>query len=137
MRHRRLRMGNDEGVGVDMTSMLDVVFIMLIFFIVTTSFVKEAGIEVNRPGASTAERQERASIMVAVSAEGEIWIDRRQVDVRAVRANIQRLRAENPEGAVVIQADTEARTGLLIEVMDQVRLAGVMDVSVATQEGSR
>ena len=122
---------------MDMTSMLDVVFIMLIFFIVTTSFIKEAGIEVNRPGASTAERQERASIMVAVSAEGEVWIDRRQVDVRAVRANIQRLRAENPEGSVVIQADTETRTGLLIEVMDQVRLAGVMDVSVATQESNR
>lgn len=137
MRHRRLRMSNEENVGVDMTSMLDVVFIMLIFFIVTTSFIKEAGIEVNRPGASTAERQERASIMVAVSAEGEVWIDRRQVDVRAVRANIQRLRAENPEGSVVIQADTETRTGLLIEVMDQVRLAGVMDVSVATQESNR
>ena len=137
MRHRRLRMSNEENVGVDMTSMLDVVFIMLIFFIVTTSFIKEAGIDVNRPGASTAERQERASIMVAVSAEGEVWIDRRQVDVRAVRANIQRLRAENPEGSVVIQADTETRTGLLIEVMDQVRLAGVMDVSVATQESNR
>lgn len=111
--------------------MMDVVFIMLIFFIVTTSFVKEAGIEVSRPAAATAERQERANIMIAVSENGDIWIDQRQVDLRAVRANVERLRAENPEGAVVIQADASSRTGILVEVMDQVRLAGVLDVAIA------
>jgi biopolymer transport protein ExbD len=107
------------------------VFIMLIFFIVTTSFVKEAGIEVNRPAATTAERQERGNIMIAVSDGGAIWIDGRQVDLRAVRANVERLRAENPEGAVVIQADAASRTGILVQVMDQVRLAGVLNVAIA------
>ncbi|GAB6057556.1 ExbD/TolR family protein [Desulfonatronum parangueonense] len=116
-----------------MTSMMDVVFIMLIFFIVTTSFVKEAGIEVNRPTAATAERQERGNIMIAVSDAGAVWIDGRQVDVRAVRANVERLRAENPESAVVIQADESSRTGVLIQVMDQVRQAGVLDVAVAAE----
>nr|WP_236613330.1 biopolymer transporter ExbD [Chrysiogenes arsenatis] len=123
-----------ESAEIDMTSMMDVVFIMLIFFIVTTSFVKEAGIEVNRPAAASAERQERGNIMIAVSETGAIWIDQRQVDLRAVRANIERLRAENPEGAVVIQADEASRTGILVEVMDQVRQAGVLNVAIAASK---
>ncbi|ADU66654.1 biopolymer transporter ExbD [Desulfurispirillum indicum] len=131
MRRRRQRITENSSAEIDMTSMMDVVFIMLIFFIVTTSFVKEAGIEVSRPAAATAERQERANIMIAVSENGDIWIDQRQVDLRAVRANVERLRAENPEGAVVIQADASSRTGILVEVMDQVRLAGVLDVAIA------
>ncbi|KIH75926.1 outer membrane transport energization protein ExbD (TC 2.C.1.1.1) [Geoalkalibacter ferrihydriticus] len=130
MRRRRHR-SERETAEIDMTSMMDVVFIMLIFFIVTTSFVKEAGIEINRPTAASAERQERGNIMIAVSDTGAIWIDQRQVDLRAVRANVERLRAENPEGAVVIQADEASRTGVLVQVMDQVRLAGVMNVSIA------
>jgi biopolymer transport protein ExbD len=130
MRYRR-RQREEETAQIDMTSMMDVVFIMLIFFIVTTSFVKEAGIEVNRPAATTAERQERGNIMIAVSDGGAIWIDGRQVDLRAVRANVERLRAENPEGAVVIQADAASRTGILVQVMDQVRLAGVLNVAIA------
>ncbi len=130
LRKRRERM-ELESAQIDMTSMMDVVFIMLIFFIVTTSFVKEAGIEINRPAASTAQRQELANIMIAVSDAGAIWIDGRQVDIRAVRANVERLRAENPEGSVVIQADEESRTGILIQVMDQVRQAGVQNVAVA------
>jgi biopolymer transport protein ExbD len=130
MRYRR-RQREEETAQIDMTSMMDVVFIMLIFFIVTTSFVKEAGIEVNRPAATTAQRQERGNIMIAVSDGGAIWIDGRQVDLRAVRANVERLRAENPEGAVVIQADEASRTGILVQVMDQVRLAGVLNVAIA------
>ncbi|WP_157493352.1 ExbD/TolR family protein [Desulfonatronovibrio magnus] len=130
LRKRRERM-ELESAQIDMTSMMDVVFIMLIFFIVTTSFVKEAGIEINRPAASTAQRQELANIMIAVSDAGAIWIDGRQVDIRAVRANVERLRAENPEGSVVIQADEASRTGILIQVMDQVRQAGVQNVAVA------
>ncbi|MCJ8499780.1 ExbD/TolR family protein [Desulfatitalea alkaliphila] len=130
MRYRR-RQREEETARIDMTSMMDVVFIMLIFFIVTTSFVKEAGIEVNRPAATTAQRQERGNIMIAVSDGGAIWIDGRQVDLRAVRANVERLRAENPEGAVVIQADAASRTGILVQVMDQVRLAGVLNVAIA------
>lgn len=128
---RRRRYDEQDSAQIDMTSMMDVVFIMLIFFIVTTSFVKEAGIEVNRPMAASAERQERGNIMIAVSESGAVWIDGRQVDVRAVRANVERLRAENPEGAVIVQADEASRTGILVQVIDQVRLAGVRDVAVA------
>ncbi|MEC8443288.1 MAG: biopolymer transporter ExbD [Pseudomonadota bacterium] len=116
---------------VDITPMLDIVFIMLIFFIVTTSFVKESGVTVNRPSASTAEAKEGSNILLAIRANGDIWIDKRNVDVRAVRANVERLRAETPEGAVVIQADEFAPTGLLVKVMDQVRLAGIDNISIA------
>ena len=111
--------------------MMDIVFIMLIFFIVTTSFTKESGIEVNRPSAQTAERQQQGNILVAISADNEIWIDKREIDVRAVRANIERLHAENPEGAVIVQADKDSKNGMLVQVIDQVRLAGVNNVSLA------
>ncbi len=124
----------EEAEEINMTPMLDVVFIMLIFFIVTASFVKEAGIDVNRPEAATAVKKERASILVAISDKGEIWINKRQVDVRAVQANIERLKAENPQGSVVIQADKKATTDTLIKVMDAARAAGVFDVSIAAQE---
>jgi biopolymer transport protein ExbD len=115
--------------------MLDVVFIMLIFFVVTTSFVKESGVEVNRPSAETTRQQEQANILIAIRPNGEIWIDNRSVDVRAVRANVERLRAEFPEGQVVIQGDREAQIGLLVRVMDQVRLAGITDVAIAADDG--
>lgn len=116
---------------IDITPMLDIVFIMLIFFIVTTSFVKESGITVSRPSASTAEAKQGSNILIAIRANGEIWVDKRAVDVRAVRANVERMKAEAPEGAVVIQADEFAPTGLLVKVMDQVRMAGVLDISIA------
>ncbi|SET45862.1 ExbD/TolR family protein [Thalassotalea agarivorans] len=124
----------EENEEINMTPMLDVVFILLIFFIVTASFVKEAGIEVNRPEAATAVKKERANILVAISDKGEIWINKRRVDVRAVQANIERLKAENPQGTVVIQADKKATTDILIKVMDSARAAGVFDVSIAAQE---
>ena len=127
-------MQEDEQENIDLTPMLDVVFIMLIFFIVTASFVKEAGIDVNRPEAATAVKKQRASILVAISDKGEIWINKRQVDVRAVQANIERLKAENPQGSVVIQADKKATTDVLIKVMDASRAAGAYDVSIAAQE---
>jgi len=123
-----------EESEINITPMLDVVFIMLIFFIVTASFVKEAGIDVNRPDAQTAQKKEKANILVAISANNEIWIDRRRVDPRAVRANIERLHAENPQGTVVIQADKEAKTETLIQVMDSARQAGVYDVAIAAQD---
>jgi biopolymer transport protein ExbD len=124
----------EEESEINITPMLDVVFIMLIFFIVTASFVKEAGIDVNRPDADTAVRQERANILIAISENNEIWIDQRQVDPRALRANIERLRAENPEGSVVIQADKKSITETLVTVMDSARQAGVYNVSIAAQE---
>jgi biopolymer transport protein ExbD len=113
--------------------MLDVVFIMLIFFIVTASFVKESGIEVNRPDASTAQAKPRANILIAINENDEIWINKRRVDESQVRANIERLHAENPQGTVVIQADEEAKTRKLVAVMDAARQAGVYDVSLATE----
>ncbi|BCO17789.1 biopolymer transporter ExbD [Alteromonas sp. McT4-15] len=125
---------DEEEANIDMTPMLDVVFIMLIFFIVTASFVKEAGIDVNRPEAATAVKKDRANILIAISDKGEIWINKRRIDVRAVQANIERLRAENPQGSVVIQADKKATTETLIKVMDASRAAGVYDVSIAAQE---
>ncbi|WDE00191.1 MULTISPECIES: ExbD/TolR family protein [Thalassomonas] len=124
----------EENEEINMTPMLDVVFILLIFFIVTASFVKEAGIEVNRPEAATAVKKERANILVAISDKGEIWINKRRIDIRAVQANIERLKAENPQGTVVIQADKKATTDVLIKVMDSARAAGVFDVSIAAQE---
>ncbi len=133
MSRRRNRGGSDEESEVNLTPMLDVVFIMLIFFIVTASFVKESGIDVNRPDAQTAEMQAQGNILVAISASGQIWIDKRQVDPRALRANIERLKAENPEGAVIIQADTNSKHGLLVQVMDAARLAGVANVSIAAE----
>ena len=134
MRRHSTRGDSELDSEINLTPMLDVVFIMLIFFIVTTSFVKESGIEVNRPNASTGERQERGNIIIAVRANGEIWIDRRAVDIRALRPTVERLHNETPQGAVVIAADTKASTGTLVRVMDQVRLAGVEKVSVATEE---
>ena len=130
---RRQRKASAEEAEVDLTPMLDVVFIMLIFFIVTASFVKEAGIDVNRPDAATAERKERGNILVAISENGQIWINKRQVDPRAVRANIERMHAENPQGSVVIQADENSRSGLIVQVMDAARLAGVYEVSIAAE----
>ena len=121
----------DEEIDLNITPMLDIVFIILIFFVVSTSFVKESGVDVSRPDASSAERKQRGNIMVGITADNQVWIDRRQIDVRAVRANIERLHAENPEGAVVIQADRDSKTGLLVQVIDQSRLAGVKDVSIA------
>ena len=131
MRKRRMR--DVEESEVNLTPMLDVVFIMLIFFIVTASFVKESGIDVNRPDAATAEKKERGNILVAISQNNQIWVDKRQVDPRALRANIERLHAENPQGAVVIQADKESKNGLLVQVMDAARLAGVFNVSIAAE----
>jgi len=134
---RRLFSGinkQDEESEINMTPMLDVVFILLIFFIVTASFVKEAGIDVNRPSAKTAVKKEKANILIAISENGEVWVDRRQVDIRAVRANIERLHAENPQGSVVIQADKKAVTEILIKVMDAAYQAGVENVSIAAQE---
>jgi biopolymer transport protein ExbD len=127
-------MQDEQEEEINLTPMLDVVFIMLIFFIVTASFVKEAGIDVNRPEAATAVKKERANILIAISDKGEIWINKRRVDVRAVQANVERLKAENPQGSVVIQADKKATTDTLIKVMDASRAAGVYDVSIAAQE---
>ena len=122
---------NDNDNEVNLTPMLDVVFIMLIFFIVTASFIKEAGLEVNRPEASTTVPTEDASILIAISENNEIWMDRRLIDPRAVRANIERMHAENPKGSVVIQADEHSFHNTLVQVMNAAREAGVYNISIA------
>jgi len=121
----------DGPSAMNITPLIDMVFILLIFFAVNASFVKESGVEIDRPSARTAEIQQKANIMIAVTANDEVWIDRKRVDPRSVRGHVERLHAENPEGAVVILADEDSKTGLVIEVLDQTRLAGVENVAVA------
>ena len=125
----------EEENEINLTPMLDVVFIMLIFFIVTASFVKEAGLDVNRPDAPmTQSKPEESNILVLINANDEIWIDRRLIDPRAVRANIERLHAENPEGSVVIQANKSSTNKMLVQVMDSARQAGVYNISIADSQ---
>ncbi|MEX0950864.1 MAG: biopolymer transporter ExbD [Gammaproteobacteria bacterium] len=123
-------------VGVNLTPLIDMVFILLIFFLVTASFTKEAGIDVDRPSAQTAERQERGNLIIAVTQAGEIWIDNQQVDIRAVRAHVERLHAQNPEGTVIVMADKNSRSGMMVDVMDQVRLAGVENIAIAANRNN-
>ena len=130
---RRSRNKFAEDSSLDLTPMMDIVFIMLIFFIVTTSFVKETGVDINRPNAETAQRDEKGNILVALTDNNEIWIDKRRVDLKAVRANIERLKIEYPGGSVIIQADKVSKSGLLVEVMDQIRLAGIQNISIAAK----
>jgi biopolymer transport protein ExbD len=133
MRSRKQQSAEDEA-AIDLTPMLDVVFIMLIFFIVTASFIKEAGVEVNRPEASTSNPKENVNILIAITGNDEVWMDGRRIDIRAVRANVERLHAENPKGAVVIQADNTSTTETVVAVLDASREAGVFDVSLATED---
>lgn len=123
----------EEEASIDMTPMLDIVFIMLIFFIVTTSFVKEAGIEINRPKAGNATVAKSANIFIAVRANGEVWMDKRVIDVERVGANIEKMLAEQPTDTVVIQADKEAKHGDVVKVMDQVKGAGIEKISIAAE----
>jgi len=131
VRRQSLAQSVDQDNEINLTPMLDVIFIMLIFFIVTTSFVKESGIDVSRPSATTATEKKRASIFIAINDKGQIFLQKRQINIEAVRPNIEKLHAESPEGSVVIQADKRSETGVLIQVMDQIRLAGVKNISVA------
>ena len=132
MRKKRILAAEEEDNEINLTPMLDVVFIMLIFFIVTASFIKEAGIQVERPDAPTADKQEDAAILIAISGNDEIWIDRKEMDPRAVRGVIERLHAENPKGSIVIQADEESTNEMLVIVMEAAKQAGVANVAIAT-----
>ncbi|WP_105200547.1 MULTISPECIES: ExbD/TolR family protein [unclassified Pseudoalteromonas] len=131
---RKQRFREEEEAAVDMTPMLDIVFIMLIFFIVTTSFVKEAGIDVNKPEAAQATQKKNANIFIAIRSNGEIWMDKRQVDAERVAANIERLLAEQPTEIVIIQADKEAKHGVVVKVMDQIKAAGIDKISIAGEK---
>ena len=134
MRNSRFLVTAEEESQVDLTPMLDVVFIMLIFFIVTSTFVKESGVDVTRPNAETAVPTDASSIQIGITSNNQIYFDKRLVDKRAVRANIEKGLAESPGAAVIIVADALSNTETLIEVMDQSRLAGAENISVATDE---
>jgi biopolymer transport protein ExbD len=123
-----------EDTGIDLAPMLDFVLNLLIFFIITNTFVSEAGIRINRPSATTAVKQERINVLVAVAPNGEVWCDGQRIDIRALRAHLQKRRQENPNGAVIVQADRDARAGLVVEAMDQARLAGFKDVAIAASQ---
>ena len=116
---------------ISLTSMLDVVFIMLIFFIVTASFIKEVGIDVSRPDAPPAVIPSDSNILITIGENSGIWMGRRLIDPRAVRANIERMHAENPDASVVIQPDRRSFNDTLVQVMDASREAGVYDISIA------
>lgn len=130
MRSRRHTPENEE-TGIDLAPMLDFVLNLLIFFIITTSFVKEAGVTVTRPEAETAESRDNGNILIAIRPNGDIWMDKRRIDLRDVRGSVERLHAERPDDTVVIIADQASKTGMLTQVMDQVKLGGVNDVSIA------
>jgi biopolymer transport protein ExbD len=123
----------EEDAAIDMTPMLDIVFIMLIFFIVTTVFVKPAGIDVNKPEGVTAVQYKNANIFIAITEDGDVWMDRREISPDAVRSNLEKLLLEQPSEAVFIQADLKAKHGLVVEVMDQVKAAGIDRVAVSVR----
>jgi biopolymer transport protein ExbD len=130
---RKTIRGTGDKVDINMGPLIDMVFLLLIFFVVTTSFVKESGIDVQRSTAATAETKERGNIMVGLTAAGEVYFEGRKVDVRSLRAQIERSLAEDPESAVVIVADKASETGDVVQVMDQCRLAGAKEVSLAAK----
>jgi len=130
MRHQR----PEEEIGIDLAPMLDFVLNLLIFFIITTSFVKEAGIVVDRPEALTAEHRESGNILIAIRANGEIWMDRRQVDLREVRPIVERMHVERPDDTVIVIGDKAAPAGLLAQVMDEVKLGGIENITFSTTQ---
>ena len=125
--------GREEKSEINLTPMLDVVFIMLIFFIVTATFIKEPGTDILRPEALTAEVKPTVSVLVGINVANEIWIDKKRVDVRSVRANLERLIAETPKGGLVVQADAGSKNELLMEVLNAARGAGIQQVAVSTE----
>ncbi len=137
MRRHHIPSPEDDDNEINLTPMLDVVFIMLIFFIVTASFIKEVGLDVNRPDNQQQQqvKPEEANILIVIDQNDDIFINRRLIDPRAVRANIERLHAENPEGSVIIQPNKKSTNKMLVTVMDASRLAGVYNISIAESSG--
>lgn len=123
--------------GIDLAPMLDFVLNLLIFFIIITAFVKQTGVKVVRPDALTAQHIDTGNILIAVRPNGDIWMDRQKVSLPQVRAVIERMHAERPEDTVVITADKDSQTGVVMKVMEQVRSGGISTVSIASkQQGS-
>ncbi len=129
---RRHSQSQGDEASVDLTPMLDIVFIMLIFFIVTAVFIREPGVDVLRPDTETDVRQNQIAILIAVDEDNIIWIDNREIEPNAVRAVVERMRSENPRGSVVLQADVASDSGVVVDIIDQARLAGAPSVAIAT-----
>ena len=129
----RRHAATQEEAEINITPMLDIVFIMLIFFIVTTSFIKETGVDPKRPEAETAVAQERGNILIAVDSKGGIWMNKREVELTQIRSMVEQAISESPESSVVIIADEKAGTGVVIDLMDQIRLGGVSNISLAAE----
>lgn len=123
-----------QPIYINVIPLIDVMFFLVLFFVATSSFIRETGVDVNRPAAKSAVPQAHGNIIISVTKNGEVWIDRRKVDIRALRASVERLHAENPGSAVIIAADEEAQTGLLVQALDEARLAGVENVAIAAYE---
>jgi len=134
MRTRRHSTHGESSTGIDLAPMLDFVTNLLIFFIITAVFVKESGLEVNRPTSFEQNESDTESIQIQILESGEIWVDNRAVDVRAVRANVERMSAVNPDAGVLILAQEKAPTGTLVEVVDQVHLGGIQNITFSTTQ---
>lgn len=132
---RRPTQQEEEKVA-DLTPMLDVVFIMLIFFIVTATFIKETGVEVNRPDTETAQPKKSVSLLVAVAADNRVWIDKKAVDIRNIRPTMERLHIENPKGGLVIQADAESKVEKVLAIMEAARSIGIDQVAIAGEDAN-
>lgn len=136
MARSKYKIGSGGDDDINITPLMDITFIMLIFFIVTSTFVKEPGVDVLRPEAQTAKIRKLASILVAITADNKIWINKKEVELDEVRSNIEQLRSENPRGTAVVQVDVNAESRYLVEVVSQIREAGVKDVAVSTEDRS-
>jgi biopolymer transport protein ExbD len=124
-----------RGTELNMSPLIDMIFILLIFFVVTTSFVKESGVDVQRPVAQTAESKESTNVVVAITAENIVMAEGKPMDVRSVQSYMERFLMQNPNGSVVLAADRNSRSGIVIQVLDACRLAGVKNLSVAAKRG--
>lgn len=130
------RVKDEDETEINITPMLDIVFIMLIFFIVTTSFVKVPGIDPERPPAQTAQEKSRGNVLIAISSSGEIWMDKQTVELAEVRTMVEAIVSENPESSAVIIADEAANSGILIDLMGQIEAGGIGNISIAAEPGS-
>jgi biopolymer transport protein ExbD len=127
----------EEDHGIDLAPMLDFTINLLIFFIITTSFIKESGVTVVKPDASTAQHRESGNLLIGITDNGEIWMDRKEVELRNLQPLIERLNIERPDDTVVIIADRKSKAGVVAQVMDQVRAGGITDVSIAAEPGTK
>ena len=134
MARKRSQISGDSADEINVTPLMDIVFIMLIFFIVTSTFVKEPGADIDRPEAMTAKDRKFASILVAIDAQNKIWIDKDEVPIEVVRGRVEQLKAENPKGTAVVQVDRKASSRYLVEVVNQIREAGITDIAVSTED---